>query len=362
MSREQLFRLFFAAVFLFTFFQLLHMISPFYTGILGAIVITLIFYPLHKVIHRWVGAHRPNASAALSTALVVVLTVVPFIFFSWLLLNELQRIYPMMERLGHTIGDWRQGAAFTEHPLLTQVEARLKGFFDLAQINIEEVAMVIVNGAVGLILSITKKLPKNALLLLINLIVLIFTLFFLLRDGQTIFRKGKDLIPMDEKHKDHIVSQLYLTLTAVVRGVFIVAIAQGTLAGIGFLMAGVPSPVVLGFLTIFASLIPLVGAVVIWLPVGAYYLAQGATGTGIFVLLWGALVVSMIDNFLRPILIGSRARLPILFLFFGILGGIKVYGPMGLFLGPLIVALLIAFIKIYREEYSALAARHEGKP
>ena len=166
---------------------------------------------------------------------------------------------------------------------------------------------------------------------------------------------------MDDKHKDRIATQLYLTITAVVRGMFLIAISKGTLAGIGFSIGQVPSPAVLGFVTMFLALIPFVGATVVWLPVSIYYLAQGSMGKGIFLLLWGALVVSLVDDFLRPILIGSRAKLPFLFLFFGILGGIKIYGPLGLFLGPLLVALVIAFIKIYREEYQYQAGEVKKK-
>lgn len=354
LDRKVLFRIFFLGVFLLLFFQLLHMISPFYTGILGAIVVTLIFYPLHHWIQKKVGHGRTNLAAALSTLLAVVLTVIPFICFSWLLLNEVSVVYPLIGRVSYALQSWRNGeGVMTDNAFLQLLEMRLRAFVELVNVDIESLVIMVISGVTRAVVNVSKALPRHALALLINVAVMVFTLFFLFRDGQTLFKRAKDLIPMDDKHKDNIARQLYLTLTAVVRGVFIVAITQGTLAGIGFGIAQVPSPVLLGAVTMLVALIPFVGAAVVWLPVAAIYFFHGATLKALFLFLWGALVVSLVDNFLRPILIGSKAKLPILFLFFGILGGIKVYGPMGLFFGPLVIALLMGFIRIYKEEYQS---------
>ena len=128
------------------------------------------------------------------------------------------------------------------------------------------------------------------------------------------------------------------------------AASQGFLAGVGFALAGVPVPVFLGFTAAFAALVPPFGPTLVWLPVALYQLTQ-SKAAGLFLLLWGALVVSTVDNFLRPMLIGSKAKLPFLLLFFGILGGLRTYGFLGLILGPLLIAMTLAFIQIYREEY-----------
>lgn len=351
MMKEQLFRYFFIGVFILLLYQILLILSPFYTGILGAIALTLIFFPLHRLILRAVGPKRGSLAAAVSTILVLVLIVIPFTLFTWVLIKEFKVLYPVIERFSSTIGSWRQGEYFIQAPFLKAVEIKLQAILDLAQIDLQRIVMATADRIFGTVASFGKKLPRNMFVFVFNMLIMIFTLFFLLRDGQSLFKKAKDLVPMDDKHKDHIASQLYLTVTAVVRGVFLVAVAQGTLAAAGFFMAGVPSPVVLGFGTVLLALIPFVGAAAVWLPISIYYMVSASVGKGIFLFLWGLLVVSLVDNFLRPILIGSKARLPILFLFFGILGGIKVYGPMGLFLGPLVVALMIAFIRIYREEF-----------
>jgi predicted PurR-regulated permease PerM len=158
------------------------------------------------------------------------------------------------------------------------------------------------------------------------------------------------MIPMETPYKTHILGRLNQTLTAVVRGMFLTASAQGLLAGIGFAIAGVRFSVVLGFATAFLALIPFVGAAAVWAPVGIYLILKGAAYQGIGILLWGGLVVSMVDNFLRPYIVGEKAKLPIVFLFFGTLGGLQAYGPIGLLVGPLTVASVLAFAKIYSEQ------------
>lgn len=359
MNREQLFRFFLIGVLLFLLYQILRILSPFYTGILGAIVLTLIFFPWHRMVLHRVGPKHKNTAAVLSTTLVVLAITVPLTVCFCLFLRELPQITPALERLGDGLERWRQGGAFFEVSWLKSLELQIKDSLNIPQFNFQKVILSIGNDLLGMVAAVGRRLTRNIFLFVVNFLVMVFTLFFLFRDGQGLFRKGKDLMPMEDKHKDEIANQLYITVTAVVRGLFVVAVAQGTLAGIGFALAGVPSPVFLGFLTMVMALIPLVGSTIVWLPVTLYYLTQGMMVKGIFLLIWGMFVVGLVDNFLRSILIGSKARLPIFFLFFGLLGGVRVYGPMGLFLGPLVLALLIAFIAVYREEYSPFGRGRE---
>ena len=125
---------------------------------------------------------------------------------------------------------------------------------------------------------------------------------------------------------------------------------QGALALIGYLIAGVPLALFFGVLTGFAALIPVVGAALIWLPIGVFVLLE-APGWGVFILLWGLFLVSLIDNLLKPIIIGNRTRMPILLIFCAMIGGANVYGVTGFIIGPILVSVLLAFITIYREYY-----------
>ncbi|HOW28076.1 MAG TPA: AI-2E family transporter [Elusimicrobiota bacterium] len=353
MTREQLFRYFVLAVLAFLGYQILKILSPFYAGILGAIVVTLIFYPMHQFILARVIKDRPNPAAVLSTFVVVAFIVFPFLFFTWILLRDMADYFPRIEMLVRSVQNWSHSGGGGSFPWLAKLEGRLQLWSRLPNINLEGLLLPVFKSVMNAGFQIWKMLARNLIVLVINLAVMVFTLFFLFRDGPILLGKIKEVIPMDPRHKDQIAHQLYLTVTAIVRGIFFVAVTQGVLAGLGFLIGGVSSPVLLGFASVFAALIPFIGATIVWLPVGIFCLTQGSVGQGVFILLWGGLVVSLVDNFLRPYLVGTRAKLPILFLFFGILGGIKVYGPTGLFLGPLVVAMLIAFVKIYREMYAS---------
>lgn len=351
MMREQLFRYFFLAVLLILLYEVLHILSPFYTGILGAVILALMFYPLHRLILKVTTPRRPNWAASMSVVLVIVLIIIPFTFLSWFLFNELSSFSSVIKHFVNTLVSWRNETGTQPH-WFQLIETKLAGILGISEARLQNFAVDLAEHVIQKGISFGKAIPAQAFKLFINLAIMIFTLFFLFRDGQNIFRKFKELIPMDTKHKDQITAQLYLTMTAVVQGIFLVAIVQGSAAAAGFYIAKVPSPMILGFITVFTSVIPFVGAPAVWLPVTIYYLIQGFIGKGIFLLLWGFFVVSLIDNVIRIYVVGTKAKLPILFLFFGILGGAKVYGPKGFFLGPLVVALVLAFIRIYREVYT----------
>jgi predicted PurR-regulated permease PerM len=162
----------------------------------------------------------------------------------------------------------------------------------------------------------------------------------------------RDLLPMSEEHKDAIFARLYDTMTAVVQSMLLNAVAQGVLGGIGYwLIGGLTLSVLLGFLTAFSSLIPMTGAMAVWGSCAIYLAAIGETGRAIGLALYGFLVVSMVDNVIRPLFIGGRARLPTFLLLFTIIGGLQIYGFLGIFVAPVMVALLLSFVQIYRELY-----------
>jgi predicted PurR-regulated permease PerM len=144
--------------------------------------------------------------------------------------------------------------------------------------------------------------------------------------------------------------RVYQTITAVISGALLTAGAQGLLAMIGYLIAGVPLAVFFGVLTGISGMIPVVGAGLIWAPIAVFVFLEDPSW-GIFVAVWGFVLVSLADNFLKPVLIGSQARMPILLVFCAIIGGMNVYGVTGVIIGPILIAVLLAFITIYRDSY-----------
>ncbi len=351
-NRQLLFRLFFFGVFLYLLYQFSRIFSPFVTPLLAATTLALIFSPLHTGIQKRL-KERANLAAALSTVLILVIVILPVILLAWLLIKESAVVYPWAQQWMQSLKDNPEGSLGANLPPPARlVWDKLDRFFFAWQIDPQEIFLKNLDQIGRKISAFGTQVVRNTFFLVFDVMVTAFALFFFFRDGAKTMRKVMDLVPMEKSHKEMVLSRLNKTLSAVVRGVFITASVQGLLAGIGFAVAGVRFSVLLGFATAFLALIPFVGATSVWLPVSLYlFFVKGAAAKGVLLFLWGALVVSLADNFLRPILIGEQAKLPVFLLFFGILGGLQVYGFIGILMGPLMIASVLAFAKIYREQF-----------
>jgi predicted PurR-regulated permease PerM len=192
---------------------------------------------------------------------------------------------------------------------------------------------------------------RNTLLLIMNLLIMLITLFFFFRNGERYYGTAMDLLPFTPEQKRSIARSSHDTFTAVINGVFLIALGQGIMTGVGFAVFGVPFPVFWGFLAAVLALLPIGGAALVWVPGALFVFLTGSSLNAVLLAVWGTVLVSLPDNFLKPLIIGKKANLPTFFLFLGILGGLQVYGFLGILFGPLIVTLLTVFIQIYRKEY-----------
>lgn len=350
-NRQRLVQYFFFAVFILLLWQVLRILSPFYLALMGSAILALLTYPAHNWVSRRIRKY-PSIAAAITTTGVFLIIIIPVLLLGWISIRETTKVYPVVR-------DWvREADIGGLTPLLDQLPPPLRPAGKNVRILVErwnvhpdEILLKNLDQLSRNVTGMAKAVIKNAFFFVFNILVLTFTLFFFLRDGPFIIRRAIELVPMAPRNKLSIVHKIEVTLYAVIRGVLVVAVIQGTLAGIGFALFGVPFPVLLGALTMFLAPIPFVGPAGIWLPVTIGLFISGDSQTAFYVLLWGMLVVSLVDNFLRPLLISADAKLPILLLFFGMLGGLKVYGFSGVLLGPVTIALLLAFINIYRREY-----------
>jgi predicted PurR-regulated permease PerM len=192
---------------------------------------------------------------------------------------------------------------------------------------------------------------KNFLLFVLNYLVAIFIFFFFIRDGAALGQAIKDLFPMTPENKEKFFDRLLITVSAIVRGLVVTAAVQAVLSGIAFVILGVPFAIFFSALIAFLALVPIGGAAFVWFPIVIYLGLSGSWVKASVMLIWGGGVISMVDNILRPLLIGDRTQIPTLFLFLAILGGLSYYGVIGVFLGPIFLSLFIALIEIYRKEY-----------
>ena len=203
----------------------------------------------------------------------------------------------------------------------------------------------------GFLVSYVPNIAQNIFLFAANFVIVLFTLFFFLRDGAGFCYRLRHLLPMDHEHQERLFENIINSLTAVVHGCLAVALIQGLLAGLAYWLLGVPFSLVWGVVTAFAALLPVGGTLVVSVPASIYLFIQGETVRGVVLLIWCIGVVGMVDNILKPLFIGTRFKLPMLALFFGILGGLAVFGALGLVLGPVLLGLLAALLDLYLEEY-----------
>lgn len=350
MNQRQIFILSFFLLLFLVFLQLVGVFKLFLIPILWAIILTIIFYPLHK---KFLKAFRQRKTlAALATSLVVfAVTVGPMIFFSGTLVREILQFYA---DVGAWIADKKYEAAWNRI-----LDSPLRIVWDkivekTAALNIE-ILPVLAQSAQRISQAIVGQIQsgaKNFLFFVLNYLITLIIFFFFVRDGDAMARGVKDLFPMTRENKEIVFNRLEVTVSAVVRGLVVTGGVQAVLAGVAFWVLGVPFPVFLALLVAFLALVPIGGAVLVWGPAAFYLFLSGHWVRGLILFLWGALVVSTVDNLLKPILIGEKTKLPTLFLFLAILGGMAFYGLIGVFLGPIVLALFLTLIDIYRKEYA----------
>ena len=344
-TRGHLISLAFFSVLFFLVYELGQMLMPFSSALLWAAILALALYPWYTKLLVLVKG-RAGLAAAIMTTLTVLVVVGPAIALIGVLATQAVDLYQGASELvfsgkltsaWNTLADW----LLKRMPYLpaisgTEVKAMLlKGFGDFSS------SMAFQLGG----------LLKNTLAVLLNLLIMLVSLFFFFRSGESYYRTAMELLPFTLEQKRAIALKFHDTFTAVINGVFLIALLQGTMTGVGFALFGVPFAVFWGFLAAILALLPIGGAALVWLPGAAYLYLSGSTLHSILLALWGTLLVSLPDNFLKPLIIGKKAKISSFFLFLGILGGLQMYGFLGILFGPLVVTLLTAFIQIYREEF-----------
>jgi predicted PurR-regulated permease PerM len=349
MRREHLFAAFFFAVFLFLIYQLYLCFAPFAAPLVLAAVVVLTFYPLTgRVVKAMRGSRTLGALAMLLG--VTALVLVPTILLLSLLVTEATESYERVQQLIQEGG--QSPLAASESWLATTWRGLAERFPILASIDVSDMWLQVSKRVSGWVATEAAALAQNLVLSALNAAMMLVALFFFFRDGDRIAGLVRDLIPMEPAQKDRILGRVYDTVTAVVQSTMLIAVIQGLVAGLGYFLIGrLAMSVLLGFVTAVASLIPVVGATLIWLPTALYVMVTGEIWRGVVLLLWGAIAVGSVDNFVRPLVIGGRVEMPTLLLLFALLGGLQVYGFLGIFVAPVVVAVLLAFVDIYRETY-----------
>lgn len=351
MTRSWLLHGFFFGTFFLVLYQFFSIIEPFLTPILGAMVLSILSFPLHRFVVKRVPSWDKNAQALCSTLIVISLIVGPFLILIWLLMNESQRAAPLIQELHESLQNWQAGQLQIWIDRFRDWKSNLPITISFSRADLQRYASSGATNIFAIAHKVGRTLAANLLLSIFHLIVMAVTLFFLFRDGLKLKSWILELLPMRRVDKDRIIWKLEATVTGIVRGSVLTSLFQMVCATLGYLIIGLPAAFTLGMATGVASFIPVVGSGLVWLPVGLYLVFFGSMWKGVFIIVWGTVVIAMMDNVLRAALIGHATNIPLVLLFIGLVGGIQAYGLRGLLLGPLVISILPVFLDIFQAEY-----------
>ena len=349
MRREQIFAAFFFVAFCFLLYQFYLILWDFLGPLSYAALLAFIFYPVFRRLRRAVHG-RESLAASLMTTAVILLVIAPTFYLLTLVTKESVSLY---EDVSQFVTSGRI------HELMDQMRASRLGRFwadlgpslDALKIDIPDAALRGSQMVSGFLVAQAPAAAANVFRFVINFFFTVFALFFFFRDGERMVGGVRALIPMEAADKDAIMQRFSETLSAVVLGTLVTGAAQGVLGGIAYWVLGVPFAVLLAGATAFLSLLPF-GGPLVWVGVVIYFALSGDYWRSAIMAAWGTLVIGSADNFIRPLVIGGRTQISTILLFFGIFGGLNVYGFIGIFLGPAVIAILVAFARIFREQYA----------
>lgn len=306
-------------------------VGPFYGAILWAVVLAITFSPLARKLAG--GSQRHRTVAALVTlALIVVVVILPFAVVATSLVEQATAFFQRIEsgevNFGSYLGQVIEVLPAWATPLLERF-----GLTDAAAVQ-ERLSATLTKSGQWLGAQ-ALNIGQNTLEFLVSLAVMLYLLFFLLRDGDRLLQDMRGSNPLPPDIRTSLAKRFVIAVRATIKGILVVAIVQGTLGGLMFWFLGIPAPLLWGVLMGLLSLIPAAGTALIWLPVAIYFLVTGALWQGAVLMGYGVLVIAMVDNVLSPFLISRETRMPDYVVLVSVLGGIALFGPNGFVLGPL---------------------------
>ncbi len=324
------------------------LVEPYINSIVMAFIISLLMFPIHEQIEQRLPNHK-NLSSLLSCIVLTFIIVVPLLFVFAAIVQQgsafSQNVYQWVTNGGIQ--------TLFEHPWVVKGLSIINTYLPFDSVNPQEIAQKIARFATSFgsnLVGISAKILGDATTFLMDFFLMLFVLFFLLRDHDKIISAIRHILPLSRSQEDKLLDEIEQVSKSAVMGSFLTAIAQGVAGGIGMWLAGFPG-LFWGTMMGFASFIPVVGTALIWIPAVIYLFLTGDSTWAIFLLIWSVVVVGSIDNLLRPFLMQGSAGMNTLMIFFSLLGGLHLFGLMGLVYGPLIFAITMVLFKIYEEEF-----------
>jgi predicted PurR-regulated permease PerM len=346
MKKEHIFLAFILCLTLLCFYLLYQILSPFLEPLLWAIFLALVLFPIHRKL-QCLFKRQGFLPAMTMTILVLLVIVLPFTLLIVSLANETAGVYRSFQEMIQTGQLQAYLEKLREVPILKQILARLDQTFDLSRLDPMSLVLKNLQEVSTVLLSQSSKILKGLSGFLLTFLFTLLSLYYLFKDGDRLYEGLKGILPLHPKERDLLLGRFREMVNATIHGGLLIAIIQGLLGGLAFWILGLTPPILWGTAMALFSFIPLGGTALIWFPAAILLFLQGAFTKGIILLVIGVLVISSVDNFLRPFLVGAKTNIPPLLLFFAVIGGIQAFGMIGVIAGPLVGTLCLTLIEIY---------------
>jgi len=349
MKREHFISYFFIIALVFIIYLVFKIFSPFCSAIFWSAVLAFALYPLYEPLRNRF-PNQTNLTAAVMTFLVFIVIILPL---AMILVNVTTQAIETSQWVYNYIHDGKLETLIENiraTSWIQKAETRIVQW-DLLKQNLTSWLSTAAKNAGNYTALQVGTFTKNIFFFLLNFFFMFFLTFVFFKHGKNIHNFIYHVTPFEKATKDSLFLQINDTFTAVIRGQILTSFAQAFTAGVTFWLLGIPVPVFFAFLLFMTSLIPILGAASVWVPLVVYLFLSQFYLKALILGVIGFFVISLLDNIMKPAIIGKRTKLPYFLLFFGIMGGLKFFGLMGIFLAPVVLSLFFALIKIYREKY-----------
>ena len=321
---------FFVASFILLVIISLVIVWPFFTTILGSIVIAYILYPVYNKLLLL--TKNKNLASFLMSLFILILLIIPIIVLANSLIKESAGLF-------YLIRDLNVGVVDLTNTFLFKYLSENVDLANYIKSALNKFSIELLQNTDNFIISLPSKI--------VNFFVMFFIIFYLFKDGKELVERIKKELPLKEKYKQDLIRKFSETVYATVYGVLGADFLQAVFALVGFYIFQVISPLFLAFLIFLAALLPFVGSALIWLPIAIIKIISGDNFNGIGLIIFGVLVISSIDNIMKPVLMGQKSKMHPVLAILGILGGLQIFGLIGIIIGPLSLAILMVFFDFY---------------
>jgi predicted PurR-regulated permease PerM len=345
MKKEYFFISIFFTVVVLSFYLFYRLLQPFLVPLCWAAILVIVFYPIYLRLEKKIKS--PGLRSFILTALIVILIIGPAAYLGVALVQE---AITMFDNFRIWVDEGKLDALLNikESPFFVLVQNRLSDYVDLSKLDLKVIIENALKSISKVALSQTTSIIANAGRVIFDFFLMVFFMYFFFRDGERLVNQIKTLIPMARDKTEITVTHLRNVIESTMYGGVVVALLQGLLGGILFVIMGLPSPVFWGAVMAFLAFIPILGPFLVYIPAGLVLIFTGSPVKGILLIAIGSVVVSQIDNFLRPYLVSGKTGMHTMLLFISIMGGVYMFGLLGIVLGPFIAAVFVSMFDIFR--------------